>query len=206
MTISQLPAPVGGAAEQARPGCRPGCALLCTSEGMAAAYAQHRVALLARARAVLGDAAAAEDAVQEAFLRAWRACASFDPGAGPGAPLRHWLLVVVRNVSLDMLRARAARPCTYVRTPPEPAPGAGASATDRVLLRADLVAALARITPEHRAAVLGAVVRDRAYDDVAAELRVPPGTVRSRVHYGLRRLRAALVEIDADRAELDPAA
>jgi RNA polymerase sigma-70 factor (ECF subfamily) len=202
MTISQLPVPAGDTAEEARPGCRPGCARLCTSDGMAAAYAAHRAALLGRARAVLGDAASAEDAVQEAFLRAWRACASFDPGAGSGAPLRHWLLVVVRNVSLDMLRARAARRCTYVTTPPEPAPPGGASATDRVLLRADLVAALARITPEHRAAVIDTVVRDRAYDEVAAELRVPPGTVRSRVHYGLRRLRAALAELD----DLDPAA
>lgn len=139
----------------------------------------------------------AEDAVQEAFLRAWRACASFDPGADSGAPLRHWLLVVVRNVALDMLRARAARPCTYVTTPPEPSrPPAGASPTERVLLRDELVAALARITPEHRAAVLGTVVRDRAYDDVAAELRVPPGTVRSRVHYGLRRLRSELERLD----------
>lgn len=192
MTISQLTdRPARGAG--ARPGCRPGCARLCTADGMAAAYRDHRAALLGRARAVLGDPASAEDAVQEAFLRAWRACSSFDPDGGP---MRHWLLVVVRNVSLDMLRSRAARPATLVTTTPEPAPTGGASATERVLLRADLVAALSRITPEHRAAVLGTVLRDRAYDDVAAELQVPPGTVRSRVHYGLRRLRSELERLD----------
>jgi len=52
--------------------------------------------------------------------------------------------------------------------------------------------ALSSIGVQHRDAVVETVLRDRSYADVAAELGVPAGTVRTRVHYGLRRLRCVL--------------
>src|SRR3954452_14887214 len=94
--------------------CRPdGCAGLCTEAGLraepgpprAAAASRHR--LIARARRVLGDPALAEEAAQEALVRAWRSCATFDPA---GAPVRAWLLTIVHHVAVDMARARARRP------------------------------------------------------------------------------------------------
>ncbi|MDN5859866.1 MAG: RNA polymerase subunit sigma-70, partial [Pseudonocardia sp.] len=88
-------------------GCTPSCSGLCTSAGLAAAHAAHRGALLARARAQLDDPQLAEDAVQEVFVRAWAACASFDPHAGP--PMRAWLATILRNVVIDMVRARSVR-------------------------------------------------------------------------------------------------
>ena len=71
---------------------------------MAAAYS-HRPQLLARARRVVVDRYLAEEAVQEAYLRAWRACATFDPD---GSPLVNWLLAITGNVAIDLVRARAA--------------------------------------------------------------------------------------------------
>jgi RNA polymerase sigma-70 factor, ECF subfamily len=150
----------------------------------------HRVRMLARARAVLGDRESAEDAVQEAFLRAWRACGSFDPTAGPS--LASWLLTITNNVAIDALRARAARPRSADGgwdAADEPAAAAG---TDAVLLRMVLLDALAGISDAHRGVVFHAVVRDRPYADVADELDLPVGTVKSRVFHALRGLRGAL--------------
>lgn len=63
------------------------------------------------------------------------------------------------------------------------------SDVDVLLLRAELREALAGINAEHLAAVIETIVWDRPYDEVAAELGVPVGTIKSRVHYALRRLR-----------------
>jgi len=95
--------------EPTRPGPRPSvcgtpCAGLCREDGVALTYREHRTRLLARARATLGDHESAEDAVREAFLRAWRACGSFDPPAGPS--LSAWLTTITRHVVIDMVRDR----------------------------------------------------------------------------------------------------
>ena len=63
------------------------CAGLCTESGFAAAYAAHRPRLLAKAMSVVADRQHAEDAVQDAFLRAWSKCSSFNPD---GPPLAAW--------------------------------------------------------------------------------------------------------------------
>src|SRR6516162_9593650 len=83
------------------------CARLCTEEGMAAAHAAYHARMLARARRIVVDPDLAEDVVQEAFLRAWRACSSFDP---VGGPLVNWLLVITANTAVDMVKARVRRP------------------------------------------------------------------------------------------------
>ena len=91
-----------------RPGCRPGgCAGLCTDETLAAIYRAYRGPLLRQARTILGDPGLAEEVVQETFVRAWRACPSFDPD---GSPMLVWLSVILRNLALDRMRARGRRP------------------------------------------------------------------------------------------------
>ena len=79
----------------------------------------------------------------------------------------------------------------------ENAPVGGLSDIDRLILRSELRDALGSIGTHHRDAVIETVLRDRPYADVAAELGVAPGTLRTRVHYGLRRLRCALETADA---------
>src|SRR5213083_1259414 len=59
------------------------------------------------ALAILGDPAAAEDVAQEAFARAWRHAAAYDPRRGPVA---NWLLVITRNLAVDAARLRRALP------------------------------------------------------------------------------------------------
>ena len=89
------------AAAGSRTPCDRACAGLCRADGIAAAHLAHHRWLLSRCRALLGDPGAAEDAVQETFLRAWRACGSFDPAAGPS--LATWLGTIARNVAVDAL-------------------------------------------------------------------------------------------------------
>src|SRR5947209_2321740 len=71
------------------------------------AYAAHAGELYGFALRSLGDAGLAEEAVQETFLRAWRAGERYDPQI---SPLRTWLFAIMRNVVIDLSRARAARP------------------------------------------------------------------------------------------------
>ena len=170
--------------------CSPdGCAQLCTEHGMSAAHAAYHDRMLARARRIVVDPNLAEDVVQEAFLRAWRACASFDPAGGP---MVNWLLVITANTAIDMVKARVRRPPPMPSSASENTPAAGLSDIDLLILRSELRDALSSIGAHHRDAVVEMVLRDRPYGDVAAELGVPPATLRTRVHYGLRRLRCVL--------------
>ena len=169
--------------------CTDGSAQLCTERGLAAAHAAYHARLLARARRIVVDPDLAEDVVQEAFLRAWRACASFDPESGP---LLNWLLVITANTAIDMVKARLRRPPVASGLADESAPAAGLGDIDLVILRAQLRQALTSLGAHHRDAVVETVLRDRPHADVAAELGVTPGTLRTRVHYALRRLRSVL--------------
>jgi len=161
---------------------------------MAAAHAAYHARMLARARQVVVDPDLADDVVQEAFLRAWRACASFDPASGP---LANWLLAITANTAVDMVKARVRRPPLASGSAGEDAPAAGTSDIDLLILRSQLRHALSSIGPQQRSAVVEAVLRDRPYADVAAELGIAPGTLRTRIHYGLRRLRCVLETADA---------
>ena len=157
-----------------------------------AAYDAHGGELFRFARRSLGDAGAAEDAVQEAFVRAWRASASYDPAK---ASQRTWLFAILRNVVIDVVRARRSRPPLSPR-------GDGAAVTDdgevtddgidQMLTVWQVEAALAELAEDHRTALVEVHWRGRPYADVANELGVPEGTVKSRVYYGLRAMRTAL--------------
>jgi RNA polymerase sigma-70 factor (ECF subfamily) len=171
-----------------------GCAGLCTEEGMAAAHASYHRRMLARARRIVVDPALAEEAVQEAFVRGWRACSTFDPADGP---LVNWLLVITGNVAIDLIKARVRRPPLSSVPPDETPASSRISDVDLVLLRAQLRHALTRLGAHHRHAVVETILRDRPYADVAAELGIPAGTLRTRVHYALRQLRSALECADA---------
>jgi RNA polymerase sigma-70 factor (ECF subfamily) len=174
--------------------CDRPCAGLCGTDGIAAAHRAHRSWLLRRCRALLGDPGAAEDAVQETFLRAWAACHTFDPTAGP--TLATWLGTIARNVAVDALRARAVRPRLAVEADERDDRPDATTAVDTALKRMVLLDALSTVSAEHRGVVLHAVVRDRPYADVAAALDIPVGTVKSRVHHALRGMRRSLDRTD----------
>lgn len=165
-----------------------------------AAYSAHGPELYRFALRQLGDGGAAQDVVQEVFLRAWRAMDSYDPQL---AGLRTWLFAIARNVVVDEARRFAVRPWQRDLTDGSDLDGAvgdrGAPAVDERLVDAWVVEeALRRIGEDHRVAIVQTHLRGRPHDEVAAELGIPVGTLRSRVFYGLKALRLAMEEMGVE--------
>jgi RNA polymerase sigma-70 factor (ECF subfamily) len=154
------------------------------------AYSAHAAELYGFAVRSLGDRGAAEEAVQETFLRAWRAGDRFDPQIGS---LRTWLFAILRNVVIDIGRARASRP-RLAEGGAEPS----VEPLEEALLAWQVEEAMRRIGDEHRRVLIETYYRGRPYAEVAEELGVPEGTVKSRVYYGLRALRVVLEEMGYD--------
>ncbi|MEI4272288.1 sigma-70 family RNA polymerase sigma factor [Klenkia sp. LSe6-5] len=161
-----------------------------------AAYAAHGAELYRFALRQLGDDGAAQDVVQEVFLRAWRAADSYDPQL---AGLRTWLFAIARNVVVDEARRFAVRPWQR-----QLADDAGHDVPvgiglDEALVDAWVVEeALGRLGTDHRVAIVQTHLRGRPHAEVAAELGIPVGTLRSRVFYGLKALRLALEEMGVE--------
>jgi RNA polymerase sigma-70 factor (ECF subfamily) len=149
-------------------------------------YEQHGGALLAYATRLTGDRAAAEDVVQETLVRAWRRPDVLTNNQGS---VRGWLLTVARNIVTDRFRARAARPLEVA------APDGGAEGpvrqdhAEEVVDSIVVLDALGQLSPEHRQVVTALYFQGHSVAEVADAVGVPPGTVKSRCYYALRRLR-----------------
>ncbi|WP_261559788.1 sigma-70 family RNA polymerase sigma factor [Frankia tisae] len=147
----------------------------------------HRSALLAyTTRLTGGDRGRAEDIVQETFLRAWHHLDRLTPEHGS---VHGWLRRVAHNLVVDGHRTRQARPPELALAAEHAEVAAQPDHAESVLLSATVQAALGRIWPQHRAAVVEVYLRDRTCAQAAAALGIPEGTVKSRVHYALRTLR-----------------
>ena len=132
------------------------------------------------------------------FVRAWRFGDRFDPQLGT---VRTWLFAILRHVVIDLARARAIWPEPTSDEALQRATDDEASPEDRfeqALLSWQIEEALRRIGDDHRRVVLETYFRARPYAEVASELGIPEGTVKSRVYYALRALRLALEEMGWD--------
>lgn len=135
-----------------------------------------------------GDRALADDIVQETLMRAWRKPSVLDQRE---TSARAWLFTVARNLVID--GKRSARNLHEIGTDTLPERASG-DETD-ALLDSWLVAdALATLSAEHRAVIVHAYYGGRSVAEIASELDIPSGTVKSRMHYALRALRLALQE------------
>lgn len=134
------------------------------------------------------DPQVAEDVVQEALLRAWR-----DPGleSRSDAASRSWLFTTSRHLVIDRWRSAASRHEVRSGELVEPAV---ADRTAQVLDRWLIADALDGLSAEHREVIAAAYYEGRAVAEIASALEIPEGTVKSRLHYGLRNLRLALQE------------
>lgn len=147
---------------------------------------------------IVGDAAEAEDATQEVFMRAFDALTRFRPGA----PFRPWLLRIVVNEARNRRRASTRRRALAVRAtaryPGEEvtvlSPEATALAAER---RTILLQALDMLREEDRLIIAYRYFFDLFEAEIADALACPGGTVKSRLARALKRLRAMLVADDS---------
>lgn len=159
---------------------------------------QHQPQIYALCRRIAGNEADALDATQEALIAVVRGLPRFDGRA----KLSTWVYRVATNACLDEVRRRNRRPVVGLagtnRTGTEldgidqelsSDPGSTLDpVADDVAERLDIDAALADLPVEFRAAVVLRDLCDLDYSDIASVLDLPPGTVRSRIARGRRRL------------------
>ena len=138
-----------------------------------------------------GNHADAQDLVQDVLLRVRRGLETYRPGS-----LEGWLSRITTNAFLDEARRRQRRPQDPLPDDPDRvlqgAPDAG-EALAATTLPDDVQAALWALPDDYRVAVVLCDVVGLPYDDIADQLGIPVGTVRSRIHRGRAALRKVLV-------------
>lgn len=146
--------------------------------------AGHHANVFAFLYRMTGDAHLAEDLMQETFVRALRAAERYEPRG----KVSTWLFSIAANAARDHWRRHQRRPeVTYV----ESAYGSQAAdgAPDDEM---DIRAALLNLPPEQRSVLILRYYHDLSYAEIAETLVIPLGTVRSRIHNGLERLKESL--------------
>ena len=142
----------------------------------------------------LGDREAAEEVVQDTLTAAWRHTDRFDAARGS---VSGWLFSIARNLTIDRDRRRAARPQVVVPLGPDHdlEPEHLATEVDRALEAWQLAEALAGLSDEHRDVIVQVHYLGFTVRETAVHLRLPEGTVKSRLYYGLRALRLRMEEM-----------
>jgi RNA polymerase sigma-70 factor (ECF subfamily) len=135
------------------------------------------------------NAADAEEAAQDGFVKAWRALGRFREGS----PFRPWLLRIVANEASNRRRSAGRRASLALRAAAEEPSGGAAPSPEAALLtseqRATLLAAVEELPEEQRDVVALRYFLDLSEAEVAETLAIPQGTVKSRTARALERLR-----------------
>ncbi len=161
-------------------------------DAYAVLVARHRDIAFRTAWLITGTAADAEDAAQEAFIKAHRALPRFRPGA----PFRPWLLQIVANDARNRRRSAGRREQLAVRASIDRPLGVAAPAPEGAVLAAErrgaLLDGLDRLGDEDRLVIGLRYFLDLGEAEMAASLGIPRGTVKSRLSRALGRLRTIL--------------
>lgn len=161
---------------------------------MNALYDEHAAALWRYAFRLTRDRTRAEDVVQETLLRAWQHPEVVD---NTERSARSWLFTVARNMIIDESRSARARSEVHAAdgVPEQAGPDEVNKALDRLLI-AD---AMVGLSAEHRAVIDRSYYRGWTTAQIAADLGIAEGTVKSRLHYAVRALRLTLQELGVTR-------
>ena len=149
-----------------------------------------------RTATIVGGADDAEDAAQDAFVKAYRALGRFRTGS----PFRPWLLRIVANEARNRRRSAGRRLTLAVRAAEDRPPDGAAPSPEAAVLdherRTQLADALGRLRDEDREVIGARYLLELNEAEAAALLGVPKGTVKSRLSRALGRLRVVLAELE----------
>jgi RNA polymerase sigma-70 factor, ECF subfamily len=163
---------------------------------MKALYDEHAAVLWRYALRLTGDASQAEDVVQETLLRAWQHPEVIGDSERPA---RAWLFTVARNMIIDDRRSARFRNVVGSTdeegAPERSTPDEVNAALDRMLIGD----AMAQLSAEHRAVIERSYYRGWTTAQIATDLEIAEGTVKSRLHYAVRALRLTLQELGVTR-------
>jgi RNA polymerase sigma-70 factor, ECF subfamily len=163
---------------------------------LAALYDRYGRSAYGLALRIVRDASLAEDAVQEGFLAVWRGAARFDAARAKAST---WLLSLVHHKAVDLVRREEARPAHPAAELPETV---AADDVPRTVLegleRRRIDVALDRLSPPQREVLSLAYFEGLSQSELSDRLGEPLGTIKSRTHAALARLRDLLAENGAD--------
>jgi RNA polymerase sigma-70 factor, ECF subfamily len=159
-------------------------------------YRRYASELFGFATSALGDRELAEEVVQDVFAQLWRHAGDYDQRR---ASVRTWLYAIARNRIIDAHRRAAARPKRADDDASLDTAAEMDAALDHAVLRWQVTAALARLSPAHREVIRLAHYGGLTMREIAERTGVPLGTVKSRTSYALRHLRLIF-----DEMELEP--
>jgi RNA polymerase sigma-70 factor (ECF subfamily) len=162
-------------------------------EAFARLFDRHAPAVLGLLARILGTRGEAEEVLQEVFLQAWRQAGRYEPGRSTP---RGWLLVLARSRALDSLRSREARQRREVEAagdgPPPESPPVGTEGLEALERRQRVTSALGLLPPEQRRCIELAFFEGLTQSQIADRLDAPLGTIKSRIHMGMNKLRQVL--------------
>ena len=161
-------------------------------DALAEVFDEYAGPMLAVASSMLADRRLAEEAVQQAFVQAWRAASSFEPER----PLGPWLRAIVRRTAVDVWRReRRHQARNFDDVPPADLPSVEppsiADAADVWAVRR----AIDALPPASREVIRLAHLEHLTQPEIAARLDIPLGTVKSRTHTAYRLLASALSDV-----------
>ena len=161
-------------------------------------YDRHGSTVYALARAIVGERADTEEVVADAFGQAWRTAGQFDPARGS---VTAWLTTITRTRALDLVRARGRRSKVLARAAQESDAGfatplASSDAPDRDVERQEtrqlVTRSLGQLPAAQRRVIELAYFGGLSHSEIAAELKEPLGTVKTRLRAAMEKLRDAL--------------
>jgi RNA polymerase sigma-70 factor, ECF subfamily len=161
-------------------------------QAFATLYDRHGRAAYSLAYRMMGERQAAEDLVQEAFLKLWRAAGSYRPERGS---VRSWLLAIVHNQAIDQLRSSASRRRMQEKveaSAPQFQPNEAFAESWRNAQREQIREALKTLPQEQLKVLELAYFGGYTRAEIAGLLDLPLGTVKGRMRLGLKKMRGLL--------------